>query len=191
MWTRPQNEKPYKLTTTTRRPPLKMVKRGYQKQQREGRHAGVEQSKNARSWETQSFWVWTAMTPSSTSASSAQCCLMRTAMTSSSRSRRSFDAPTRPWPCLELAKVDTGTCPSRAPHRGIGSPAEASGVYQNFAAASSSPSSRSLTTRAKMPSWQLMMTLSRKRSRSKRWTNRETQNRMNNLQQHSPEFFLD
>eukprot|EP00435_Cladocopium_sp_Y103_P041136 s155_g11.t1 len=34
---------------------LKMTKRGYQKQQREGRHAGVEQPKNARSWATQTF----------------------------------------------------------------------------------------------------------------------------------------
>ena len=31
---------------------LKLVKRGYQKQQREGRHAAVEQPKNARSWVT-------------------------------------------------------------------------------------------------------------------------------------------
>ena len=34
---------------------LKLVKRGYQKQQREGRHAAVEQPKNARSWVTPTF----------------------------------------------------------------------------------------------------------------------------------------
>ena len=34
---------------------LKLVKRGYQKQQREGRHAAVEQPKNARSWATPTF----------------------------------------------------------------------------------------------------------------------------------------
>ena len=45
-----QADRDYQETTY-----LKMVKRGYQKQQREGRHAGVEQPKNARSWETQTF----------------------------------------------------------------------------------------------------------------------------------------
>ena len=121
------------------------------------------------------FGPWTAMTPSSTSVSSEQCCKMRTAMTSSSRSRRSFDSPTRPWPwtCLELAKVDTGTCPLRARPRELAPVLKLlEFTNRNFATASSSPSSRSLTTRAKMPSWQLMRMLSRRRSRSKRWTNR-------------------
>jgi hypothetical protein len=45
-----QADRDYQETTY-----LKMAKRGYQKQQREGRHAGVEQPKNARSWTTQTF----------------------------------------------------------------------------------------------------------------------------------------